>query len=459
MDSYLDTLAEFAATTSFEDLGESAVAATKDVAMDTVGAIVGGNRLPENLRLGDAMAERSGPHTATILGRPLSVEPLFATLVNSTIGVSLEMDEGNRFGAGHPSIHSMPGTLAVAEELGASGRRFIEAFVVGYEIETRIGRATRSRPGAHSHGHWGAVATAAAVARLKGYDAPRTKGVMNIAASMSPANTWTPCFEGATVRNLYPGRSGMQGVLAVIMEDCGFTGLADGLTDVYGTLIGDHFDQDEAVKGLGSDPLRIEQNYFKFHACCRINHPSLDAVLDAVHGADVSADEIEVVSVFSGRNQLADGPLAGMVGPYPKNMLSAKFNIPYAVAATLVRGKADISAFYPDAFEDDRIERLAARVVVEADPSLGLARDNASEAIARASIKLSDGRELLGATTAVRGDYDNRAPREELVDKFKFLASEIIGEERAEQALELLGRLDELHDVRELTRVLGGDST
>ena len=71
MENYLDTLAEFAATTSFEGLGESAVAATKDVAMDTVGAIVGGNRLPENLRLGDAMAERSGPNTATVLGRPL----------------------------------------------------------------------------------------------------------------------------------------------------------------------------------------------------------------------------------------------------------------------------------------------------------------------------------------------------------------------------------------------------
>ena len=40
---------------------------------------------------------------------------------------------------------------------------------------------------------------------------------------MSPANTWTPCFEGATIRNLYPGRAGLQGILAVHLLDCGFT--------------------------------------------------------------------------------------------------------------------------------------------------------------------------------------------------------------------------------------------
>ncbi|MEX2229111.1 MAG: MmgE/PrpD family protein [Dehalococcoidia bacterium] len=455
MPQYLDTLSEFVSTTSFEDLDAEAVGATKDVVMDTVGAIVAGNRLPENIKLGNLIAERSGHRTATILGTAHRAEPMMATLVNSTIGVSFEMDEGNRFGAGHPSIHSMPGVLAVAEELGASGRRFMEAFVVGYEVETRIGRATRSRPGVHSHGHWGAVATAAGIARLKGYDPAETREVMNIAASMAPANTWTPCFEGATIRNAYPGRSGLQGVLAHYMHECGFTGVADGLTDVYGTIIGDHFDQDAVVAGLGSEPYRIQQNYFKFYACCRINHPPLDAVRAARDQASAfDADEVDAVEVFTSR-RLEDGPLAGMVGPYPPNMLSAKFNIPYAVAAVLDRGSADITAFFPEAIQSERMRSLASKVKVDADPSLAGGRDS-SGPIARAVIRLKDGRELRGDTQIVHGDWGNRAPREELIDKFKFITSGPLDGDRADGVIATIDRLEELDDVRELTRQLGG---
>jgi 2-methylcitrate dehydratase PrpD len=452
MGSYLDTLAGFISGTKFDDLPESTVAAARDVVMDTVGAIVAGNRLPENVAFGDLVAQRSAAGAAAVLGRPYRLDPMMATLVNATIGVSLEMDEGNRFGAGHPAIHSMPGTLAVAEEMGVSGRRFIEAFVVGYEVETRIGRATRTRPGVHSHGHWGAPATAAAISRLKGYDIERTKAVINLAASMSPANTWTPCFEGATIRNLYPGRSGLQGVLATHLHECGFTGVADGLSDVYGTVIGDHFDGDAVIEGLG-EPYRIEQNYFKFHACCRINHPALDAVLEARAGQTLDADAIEAVEVYSAR-RLQETHLAGMVGDYPANMLSAKFNLPYAVAAILVRGDADITAFFPDAISDPRIERLAGRVRVDGDPSLASGRDGADGPIARAVIRLTDGRELRGQIAVVRGDWGNRVPREELETKFRSITDGVITAAQADRVLETIARLERLGDIRELNGVL-----
>src|SRR2546425_3390375 len=92
--------------------------------------------------------------------------------------------------------------------------------------------------------------------------------VINLAASMSPANSWTPALAGATIRNLYPGRSGLAGILAVDLQRCGFTGLDDAPSDVYATILGDRFDPARAVDGLG-ERYRIEQNYFKLHACCR----------------------------------------------------------------------------------------------------------------------------------------------------------------------------------------------
>src|SRR5439155_655914 len=81
--------------------------------------------------------------------------------------------------------------------------------------------------------------SAVAVAKLDGAPAETIREVINLAASMSPANTWTPALDGATIRNLYPGRSAFQGILAVELQRCGFTGLDNAPSDVYGTILAD----------------------------------------------------------------------------------------------------------------------------------------------------------------------------------------------------------------------------
>ena len=447
MGDYLDTLAEFVAETKYRDLSPDAVAAVRDVTLDTVGAIVGGSRLPENASLAQMMAERSGPATATIFGHGLKAEPMLATLVNATAGVALEMDEGNRFGGGHPSIHSLPGAVAVAEELGTDGQRLIESILVGYEVESRMGGATRLREDVHPHGIWGTISTAVAVAKLRGYTRDRIRAVINLAASMSPANSWTPTFEGATIRNLYPGRSGLQGILAVHVYECGYTGLDDGPTDVFSTILGNGLDTEAIVRGLG-DGYRIQQGYFKFHACCRYNHPALDAVLTLRREEQFAPEEVEAVEVST-------IPMpAGMVGDYPQNMLGAKFSVPYAVAAAIVRGTSDISTFYPETIGDERIREMAGRVRVEMDPKMALRRDGHPTALV--SVRLGDGRVLSGMTTAIRGDAANPVPHGELVGKFLSLTTDVLGVDQAKAVVETVARLEQLPDVRKLTSLLGG---
>ncbi len=355
------------------------------------------------------------------------------------------MDEGNRLGGGHPAIHVLPGALAVAEEQGLSGRRLIEALVAGYEIGSRIGGATTAKPNLHSHGTWGTISTAAAVARLAGSPAAVIRNVINLAASMSPANTWTPALQGATIRNLYPGRSAFQGILAVDLERCGFTGLSDAPSDVYGTLLADGFDPSAAVAGLG-ESYRIEQNYFKFYACCRYNHYALDAIAEIrrfhrFSGEDVVSAQVTTIP-FGVR----------MADPSPGDRLAAKFSIPYAVAASLVTGTAGVAAFEPPALGDSRIRDLAHRVTVSADPEMSPRRTDYPSA--RVTLALRDGRKLEATAGIVRGDADNPVPADEVVDKFLALASPVIGESRARLATKSVERVDSIGDLRELTELL-----
>ncbi len=452
MPKYLDELSEFVEQTKYEDFSPEALAAVKDVTLDTLGVMVAGSGQSENASLGKLVAERSNSDKSTIFGLRLKAEPMMATLVNATAGVCLEMDEGNNLGGGHPAIHVIPGAIAVAEEMGASGRQLIESIIVGYEVGSRIGGAAKLRNGTnletgkrwdvHPHGPYGTISTAAAVAKLKGYSSNQVTGAMNLAASMSPANTWTPCFEGATVRNLFSGRSGLQGILAVHVYECGYTGLEDGPTDILGSILGEQFDREAVVEGLQEGDYRIQKNYFKFHACCRINHPSLDAVLEACTGAEFALDDVEVVEI----NTPTINP--GMMGAYPENMLSAKFNVPYAVAAAIVRNRTDVTSFFPEAISDGRIRNLAGKVNIQVNPEES--ETSVYSTLATAFIRLKDGRSLEGNTTIVRGDYGNRVLKEELVDKFHFLTDEIIGPKRAESIVNAVDRLEQIADIREL---------
>ena len=448
-ENYLDQVAEFVAELRWEDLHPSTIAAAKDVVLDTVGAMIAGSRLDENANFAGLAAKMSGPGNATVVGHTHRVQPVWATMVNATAGVSLEMDEGSRIGGGHPSIHVTPGAIAVGEDLGASGRAVLESIIVGYEVTSRIGSATQIRPEVHSHGTWGTIGTAAATARLMGFDPAQTKLAMNLAMSMSPANTWTPCIEGATVRNLYPGRSGFQGIMAAHLSQCGFTAVADGPSDLYRTFLGEGFDPGAVVDGLGvPGEFRIERNYFKFHACCLYNHPALDAVEDLLRERPFVADDVEKITVTA-------PPIAGiMAGPAPDNMLAAKFSIPYAVAAAVCNGRTDVTAFAPERVGNAGIRSLAARVQVLPDAEMSLRRYDYPAA--RVAVHLNDGCVLETGVVSQRGDFTNPRSRDELLDKFRLLANEALGHDGVGQAISIASRLDGLEDITELTSLLSG---
>lgn len=444
---YLDLLAEFVADTRWEDFDPTTIAATKDVVLDTIGAMLAGSRLSENANFAGLAATMSGPGKSTVLGYGHRVQPVWATMVNATAGVSLEMDEGSRLGGGHPSIHVTPGAIAVGEDLACSGSEALASIIVGYEVISRIGTATRIKTEVHSHGTWGTIGTAAAAARLMGFDPAQTRVAMNLAMSMSPANTWTPCIEGATVRNLYPGRSGFQGILAAHLSQCGYTAIADGPADLYRTFLGEGFDPQVVTDGLGtSGSLRIQQNYFKLHACCLYNHPVLDAVQDLIHGEPFAPSDVESIAVTA-------PPIAGiMADPHPDNMLAAKFSIPYAVAAAICYGRTDVTAFLPERVDNADIRALAERVSLEPDPEMNLRRYDYPSA--RVAVHLADGRVRSAEVTSQRGDFSNPAGREELLGKFDLLSRDSLGSAGVKQVIETVSRLDRLSDIGELTALL-----
>ena len=436
-------LAEFVAEMEARQLPGSVRTHAARVFQDTVGVILRGAEAPEVRRLAAAVPIVSRG-VATILARgfPRS-DPFTAAWINGSAGTFLELDEGHR-PTGHPGIHVLPAALALGEWKRRSGRDFLAAFILGYEVAARIGHAVRLRPGVHPHGHMGAVGAAAACAKLLGLDAPGIRHAMGHAASLCLATSWTPCFEGATGRNLFAGTAGAIGLRAALAAAAGFTAPDRPLRETFGYLLGRRFDPDRLVEGLGKG-YEIATGYVKFHACCAANHPALDALETILRRRAIAPETVARVTVET-------TPYFTIVdAPYRPLPLSAKFSLPYAVAARLVTGGTGVEAFEGEALTDPRIRRLSRRVAVCAGAEW--ARRWPRDAGATVTLTLTTGERLRASCANPFGSQPNPAPPAALRAKFLSLTAPVLGA-GARAAWSALGRVAAMPAVAEVGRIL-----
>jgi 2-methylcitrate dehydratase PrpD len=419
MSEYERTAAAFAADLEAADLPSAVRDHVGLVLADTVGAIVGGSTDPETATLAERFAAET-PGEATVLGTTHRLGPRFAALVNGTAGTVLELDEGHKYAAGHPAIHVLPAVLAVGETRDASAGEFLAAFVAGYEVGTRVARASYPlADGYHPHGVWGAVGAAAGVARLRGCDAETTLTAMRIAANSAQQTLMANATEGATVRNSFAGKANLDGVLAVDLAQAGFTGLDDGVARHLARTTAEGFDRAELADGLG-ERWDVLGGYFKRHAACRYTHPTLDALDDLT--ADGPIDPDAVASVLVETYPTA----AGLTPTRPTNALQAKFSVPYAVATRLLRGSSGKESFTGESLSEETFD-LAERVeVVVADDIAARLPDTRSS---RVTVRFTDGSERTAEVEHARGGAERPWREPELREKFEELVAPTLGDE------------------------------
>lgn len=411
---YLDRLSQFAAELNYRSLPPDVQEQVGWILADTLAAVAAGSAEPE-LR---ALAERQGASEAASLiglGRRSSCEA--AAFINGTAGTFLEMDEGNRYSRGHPAVHVIPAAVALSQERAADAADFLAGLVVGYEVGSRLGAASQLRGAMHPHGTWGTIGAAAACARIAHLSASAMREALNIASSLTTATSKRTMLEGGLVRNTYAGLSNRNGLLALDLTECGFTGERDGPASLLGQIVSEHFDPEAVVRELGQD-WHLMHNYFKMHSCCRYNHGTLDAIDQLAASQSLpQPDEIESIEVQT--YHLA----AELDDPAPANTLAAKFSVPFAVATRIVHGTSALSSFTWEAVRRPDVLALAQKVRVSHDPAMS--QRLPAERPARVLMRLNDGRQLLAEAGVNRGDDASPYTREELRAKFMDLSGRI----------------------------------
>ena len=441
-------LAGFAVSLKLSDLPGAVARQARFLLLDTVGVILGGSTAPEARTLARRLGRPAGG-PCTLLGHPLQTSALNAALVNGTAATWLDFDSGHRpppgkplLAAAHPPVHIVPSVLAVGEAANAKGSEILMAFVVAYEVGSRIGMASRVGPKMHPHGTYHNISAAVAAARLTGADPRRMERTISLAMHLMLMPSFENAYQGRTVRNTYAGVGAAAGILASRLAEAGFTPEENVFDAIFGGVISNWCDRSRLVTGLG-ETYELTQGFVKPYPMCRFGHPAIEAAEGLVRHHSVHPEEIASVEVRT--FDLA----ATCNEPSPQTELAAKFSIPWAVASVLIRKTAGPDDFRGASLEDPDLRRIAACVSVVEDPAFTAMAP--ARRPAWITVQTRNGQRFQWEVAGSGGGPDAPLTEDRLKGKFRSLADPVIGPRRAEAAVERILHLDERTGAREVT--------
>ena len=437
-----EVLSGFVKNTDFKDLPEEVVEQSKNCLLDWLGVALGGSTQSLSSILYEFIDEVGGKEQATILGKGNKTSLLNAALINGAMSHVLDFDDTHADTLIHPSAPLIPAILAIAEYKHLSGKDVISAYVLGYEVETRIGMAmgpSHYVSGWHATSTFGRFGAAAGAGKLLGLTTEEMAHAFGLAATQ--AGGLRQVF-GTMGKPFHPGKAAMDGIMSVLLARKGFTcspNILEGASG-FSELFSTDYDLDIITTGLG-ETFQVMKNTFKPHASCLLTHPVIDALIGLKKEFNLKAEDIAEIDCKVSRLCL---DAAGK--PDPQTPLDAKFSIYFCAALALQDGKAGEDSFTDDKVLAPEITKLRKKVRATVSP-------NIKETEAGVFVKTRDNRKYEKHITTPKGDPRNPLKREELEEKFKGLASWVISENKVGMIIEKIRGLDRIEDINELIGV------
>lgn len=432
-------LAEWLVAHRFEEIPERIVHEAKRALLNYVAAALGGCRHEAVDIAVKTVLPLSGPQTSSLIGRIERLDPLHATFIN---GISSHVDD---FDDTLPKnyIHA---TSAVASALCAyasttpvSGRDFLQAFVLGFEVTSRVGNTVTPW---HYNAGWHLTSTASVFGAAAAIGKLRALPVRNLVWALGTAGTQAAGVRetfGSMAKAMHPGRAGQNGYFSVLLAENGFTGSEAPIEGARGFAI---------VQSSGRDLSRLFDqlgkryelldNTYKPYPTGIVIQPTIDACIQIHHEhhpdpaaiATVDVDVAPIVFELCMKKDLRVG-------------LEGKFSIYHAAAIGLVRGRASLDEFADAVLEDAALTRIR-----ELTRPRKIEAMRADEAVVRVTLK--DGTEFTQHVKHARGNLEQPLSDHDLEQKLRELADRVVGPAGAARIIERCWKLDQLADCRDL---------
>ncbi len=384
-----------------------------------------------------SLAAFTGGKQATLIGRRERIDALGAAFLNAASANVLDFCDTHVPTVIHPTAPLAPALLALGELKPVSGRDFILAFVLGQEIECRIGLAmspSHYNRGWHITATCGVFGAAASSGKLLRLTPEQMVSALGTAATQSAG--LCECL-GTPAKSVGVGNAARNGLWSALLAANGFAGPAEPLTGVQGyyNALGETPKLSFLTDNLGSS-WEIMKTSYKPYPCGFVVHPVLDCVLDW------RRDHPEAVVA---KVKVTGNPLLAVRTDRPKISTSgqSQVSVQHAVAAALVTGKAGVEQFTDACVNDPRVQALRSKVEIVRDESF-------ATIAAAVEIATADGKLHELSQPAARGSDLNPMSDDDLEEKLRTAAAGWNPRHDIAPLIDAIWHLDDSEDISQL---------
>jgi 2-methylcitrate dehydratase PrpD len=432
-------LASYVLDSRLEDIPADVGHEARRALVNYVGCAVGGSLHPAVDLAIRALGPYSGPPTASVLGRIERLDPLHASLMNGISSHVYDYDDTTPKNYSHPSSPVASALFAYASVHPVSGRDFVEAFILGFEAESRVANAVYPAhydAGWHITGTSGVFGAATAIGKLLGLSVQQMVWAIGLAATQAAG--LREMF-GSMAKAFHPGRSAQNGYAAALLARAGFTAGDRGIEGPRGfaAVQAAQYDLSKVTDGLGVD-FDLRANTYKPFPCGIVNHPTIDACIQIHNEHHPPPQAIRGV-----RLRVAPLVLDLCNQQNITRGLQGKFSVYHGAAVGLVRGKAGIQEYTDEAVNDPDVKRVRESTTAAGDDSI-------TEDQAHVEVELADGRRLSRFVEESIGNLRRPLTDRQLDEKFRDQAVLTLPRSQVDDLLGLCWQVDQLATVKSL---------
>ena len=435
-------LAEWVAAHRPESIPEEIAHEAKRALLNYLAAAFGGCRHEAVEIAVKTVLPFSGPAVSNLLGRNEKCDPLHATLINGISSHVDDFDDTIPKNYIHPTSPVASALFAYASANPISGRGFLHAFVLGFEVTSRVGNVVypwHYETGWHITATAGVFGASAAIGKVRGLTAEKMIWALGLAATQSAGVRET---FGSMAKAIHPGRAGQNGYFAALLAENGFTSGEHSIEGSRGFAFVQSANRDlsRLLNQLG-ERYELRDNTYKPFPTGIVIQPAIEACIQIHREQHPDPALIKAVNL-----EVAPIVFELCMKKHLKVGLEGKFSIYHAVAIGLVRGRASLDEFTEAAVIDPALMRIR-------DLTIPHSNSEIADDEVMVEVTMNDGTRIHKHVEHAVGNIGRPMTDAQLEEKFRDLASRVIAPARIEPIIEKCWAFERLPDCRELVEL------
>ncbi len=448
--SLANELALFVSKTSYEDLSENARQQLKLRVLDSLACAVGALD-GDPVRLVRQQVEDFGgkPYCTLIGGQRTS--PDRAAFYNSALVRYLDFNDSYlaKYETCHPS-DNLGAVLAASEYAGKTGKDFLTALAVAYQVQCRLSDVAPVRDKGFDHTTQGSYAVAAGVSRALGLDVEKTANAIAISGTAFNALRVTRTGALSNWKGLAYPNTAFGATHAAFLAMRGITGPAEVFEGNKGFMeaISGPFRIDWSQENLE----RVTSTIIKKYNAEIHSQSAIEGILEMKERYGFRAEDILSVEldIFNVAFNIIGGGEEGV-----KTIVSTKeeadHSLPYILAAAILDGVVMPEQYSPERIRKEDIQNLLKRIFVR--PRTDLSDRFPLEMPCHLKVNLRNGEVLEHEKKDYEGFHTRPLKWEGVVRKFEFLSRPYVSSELSMSIQQAVNDLESIR-VEELTELL-----